>query len=127
MRTILIVDDEKDMRKKYKKLLVKKGFRILEAPNALEVANALMRAKSTIDLILLDINIKEVDGRDISEIVEEYAPNIPIIVTSVLPLQDQKLKIRRAVDYFNKSHKDELLLKKIRNVVGALEEKREEE
>ena len=118
-RTILIVDDEREMRSKYKKFLKKEGFRVLEAPNALEVANILMREKSTLDLILLDINIREVDGRDIFEIIDEYAPNLQVIVSSIFPLQDQKLKIPRAADYYNKSHKKELLLSKIKKVLGV--------
>ena len=119
MRKILIVDDEKEMRKKYKAFLVAEGFGVLEAPNALEVSNILMREKSNIDLILLDINLPEIDGRDIFDIIDEYAPELKIIVTSVHPLQDQKLKIPRAADYYNKSQKEDVLLRKIRNVLGV--------
>ncbi len=118
-RTILIVDDEREMRSKYKKFLKKEGFRVLEAPNALEVANILMREKSQLDLILLDINMREVDGKDIFDIVDEYAPNLQVIVSSIFPLQDQKLKIPRASDYYNKSHKKELLLSKIKKILGV--------
>ena len=118
-RTILIVDDERGIRSKYKKFLKKEGFRVLEAPNALEVANLLMREKSTLDLILLDINMREVDGRDIFDIIDEYAPSLQVIVSSIFPLHDQKLKIPRAADYFNKSHKKELLLSKIKKILGV--------
>lgn len=118
MRTILLVDDEKAMRSKYKKILKKEGFKVIEAPKAMEVANVLMREKSNIDLILLDINIPEVDGRGIFDIVDEYAPELPIIVTSVHPLNDQKLRIPRAADYYNKLQAQDVLLKKIRGVLG---------
>jgi DNA-binding response OmpR family regulator len=119
LRTVMIVDDEIVFRKRYRRVLAAEGFRILEAPNALEVANLLMRKKSSIDLILLDINIPEIDGRGIFEIIDEYAPNLAIIVTSVHPLNDQKLRIPRAADYFNKSQKDDVLLKKVRNILGV--------
>ena len=118
MRTILIVDDEKKFRDKYKKMLVKSGFDVIEASSALEVAEALMRDKSRIDLILLDINLPEVDGRGIFEIVDEYAPSIDIIVTSVLPLGDQRLTIPRAIDYFQKSKDSKVLLGKIKDALG---------
>lgn len=119
MRTVLVVDDEKDMRKKFKRLLVTKGFKVIEAPNALEVANILMREKSNLDLILLDIQIGELDGRDIFDIIDEYAPVLPVIVTSVLPLNDQKLKIPRAADYFHKGDKDEVFLSKVCRLLGV--------
>lgn len=118
MRTVLIVDDEKVFRKKYKKLLKGKGFGVIEAASALEVSNSLMRDHSKIDIILLDINIPEVDGREIWEIIDEYAPELPIIITSVHPVIDQKLRIPRAADYFNKLHKEDLLLSKIKKVLG---------
>jgi len=125
MRTIMIVDDEKEFRKKYKQLLKAEGYKVLEAPNAVEVANLLMRNKSLIDLILLDINLPQVDGREIFEVINEYAPTLDIIVTSVHPLQDQKLKIPRAIDYFNKSQSNDVLLKKVRNILGLQEVKSE--
>ncbi|MFA5059561.1 MAG: response regulator [Candidatus Omnitrophota bacterium] len=117
-RLIFIVDDEKELRKKYKKLLIKEGFKVVEASNALEVANILMREKSKLDLILLDINISEVDGRDIFDIIEEYVPGLPVIVTSVYPVSEQKLRIPKAVDYYHKLQKEESLIKKIKNALG---------
>ena len=96
-----------------------KGFRVIEAPSALDVADILMREHSSIDLILLDINIPEVDGRGIFDIIDEYAPELPIIVTSVHPVNDQKLRIPKATDYYSKLHKESTLLAKIRKVLGA--------
>ena len=122
MRKILIVDDEAQFRKRFRRLLKGAGLKTVEAPDAVDVANVLMREKSDLDLILLDINIKEVDGRDIFEIVDEYSPSIPIIVTSVLPVSEQKLRIPRVADYFNKAEKDESLLKKVKTVLGVEEE-----
>ncbi len=118
MRTVLLVDDEKKMRMRFKKLLKAEKFRVLEAQSAIEVADALMREHSSIDLILLDINIPEVDGRGIFDIVDEYSPELPIIVTSVNPLMDQKLRIPRAVDYFQKLDDDKILLRKVKNALG---------
>ena len=38
----------------------------------------------------MDLQIKEVDGRGIFDIIHEYAPEIPVVVQSVLPLKEQK-------------------------------------
>lgn len=121
MQTILLVDDEEEMRKKYKKLLEDEQYRVIEAPDALEVTNILMREKSNIDLIILDIQMPNIDGREIFEIIDQYAPSIQVIVSSVLPLQEQKLRISRATDFYNKSHKPETLLGKIKNILGIEE------
>lgn len=118
MATILLVEDDTTIRKQYKKFLLSKGFKVLEAPDAIEVTNCLLREKSNLDLILLDINFGEIDGRDIFDIVDEYAPNIKIIVTSVLPIQEQKIRIPRSSDYFNKADSEKGLLDKINRVLG---------
>ena len=117
-RTILVVDDEKEFRKKYKKILKAEGYKVYEAQSAVDVADHLMRSR--LDLILLDINIPEVDGRDIFDIIDEYPSQRPaIIVTSVYPVSEQKFKIRKAADYYDKSKDPELLLRKVRNILGV--------
>ena len=118
MRNILIVEDESSMRKKYREVLRPEGFKVFQARDAVEVANMLMRESSTLDLIILDINIKELDGRDIFDIIDQYNPSLPILVSSVHPLQDQRLKIPRATDWHNKSDGDTIFLKKVKKILG---------
>jgi len=120
MGTVLLIDDDKEFRTKFRKLLSDNDINVLEAPDALEVVNVLMRDKSSIDAIVLDLEIKEVDGRDIYDIVQDYAPGIPVIVSSVIPLNDQKLKIPRARDYYNKAEPEKVLIKKIRMILGIM-------
>lgn len=117
-RTILIVDDEKKMRMRFKKALKDEGYKAIEASSALAVADTLMKKGSDLDLILLDINIPYLDGREIFDIIDQYAPNMPIIVTSVHPIMDQRLKIPRATDYYQKLHKIETLLGKVKSALG---------
>lgn len=118
MYTILIVDDEKEMRKKYKDAFAKESFRIIEAADALGCAECLMRDCSAIDLIILDINIAEVDGKDIFDIIDQYDSTKQILISSVHPVQDQRLKIPRAIEYHNKADGEEALLMKVKNVLG---------
>ena len=117
-RTILVVDDEKEMRDRYRAALEKENFRVIEAPDALETANLLMRDSSSIDLILLDINIEEIDGRDIFDIIDQYDPTLQVMVSSVHPINDQKLKIPRAAEYHNKADGEKILLKKVKHILG---------
>lgn len=115
---VFIIDDNEEFRKRYRTMLEKEGLDVLEAPDALEVTNLLMRESNEMDLILLDLQIADVDGRDIYKIIRDYTTSIPIIVTSVLPLKDQKLKIPHARDYFNKADGDANLLAKIKMIFG---------
>jgi len=116
---VLIVDDDTNIRKRYRKLLSENNIKTLVAPEALKVGEILMRDKSELALILLDLQLPEVDGRGIYDIVQEYCPTIPIIVSSVLPIKEQKLRIPRARGYFNKADGDEKLLDQVKKVLGT--------
>jgi CheY-like chemotaxis protein len=118
MGSVLIIDDDKDQRQKYRKLFKDNGIDVLEAPDALEVGMTLMRELSNIDLILLDLQMPDIDGREIYEIIQDYTTKKPIIVASVYPVNEQKLRISRARDYFQKSDGDTVLLKKVKNILG---------
>ncbi|MDP8265903.1 MAG: response regulator [Candidatus Aceula meridiana] len=117
MEKILIIDDESKFRKEYKTIIKSLKLAALEASNALEAANILMREKSNIALILLDISIPEVDGRGIFEIIEEYAPQIPVVVSSIFPVKDQRLKVPGAREYHNKADGKKVLLEKLKTIL----------
>lgn len=118
MGKVLIVDDNKEMRHKYRRLLEKMKIEVLEAADALEVVEVLMRDSRELDLILLDIQMPEVDGRGIHEIVSDYISSVPIVVSSVLPVREQKLRIPRARDYFDKADGDAVFSKKVKAILG---------
>ena len=110
--TILIVDDEKKIREIYKKLLLSEGFQVKEAEGSEEAANALIEDK-TIGLMLLDIQMPIVNGAALYEMIRSYNSAIKIIVTSVYPLEEQRMLVSRADDYFDKSQGMGVLLAKI--------------
>jgi YesN/AraC family two-component response regulator len=114
MKTVLVIDDEERMRNIYKGLF--KAFpgrvaKIVEAPNAIEAANALAREK--VDLVLLDIIMPGVNGQTLFEIIEEYSSDIDVIIASVFPIDQQKKLLPRAKDYYDKSQGPRILLDKL--------------
>ena len=105
MNTILIVDDETKIRNMYHKYLSAKGFNILEASNAMEAYNILMRKNTNpVDIILLDINMPETNGEILYNVTKLIHKNFKIIVSSVYPIDDQMEIIKGAAAYFDKSH-----------------------
>jgi two-component system, cell cycle response regulator DivK len=60
MPTILYVEDNPENRMLVRRVLTAGGFEILEAANADETMNVVENC--TLDLILMDINLPEVDG-----------------------------------------------------------------
>lgn len=78
-KTILIVDDEKEIRELLRLYIEKEGYFVIQAQNGLE---ALKQAASTqIDLAVIDIMMPEMDGYQLIRGLREYS-NLPIIVVS---------------------------------------------
>lgn len=83
-RTILVVDDEPDIRKLLRRVFEDRGFRIIEADRGL-AALSLVK-ESPPDVIILDAMLPEVHGFDIAKRLKgtERYGHIPIIMISAV-------------------------------------------
>jgi two-component system response regulator VicR len=115
MKTILVVDDEKKIQSVFGKILCREGYNILKAASAEEAHEMLL--KHSIDLVLLDINMPHVDGSVLYEIINTFFNKARVIVASVYPLEDQKLIIKGAIDYYDKSDSLKVLIQKVKTAL----------
>ena len=116
MKRILIVDDDKKIRRIYTTLLDLEGYKVQEASSADEANEILKREK--IDLTLLDIKMPEAGGDTMYEVMKTFHRKSKVIVASVYPLDEQKSIISGADDYFDKSQGVDILLAKIKKVLA---------
>jgi two-component system, NtrC family, nitrogen regulation response regulator NtrX len=80
MSSILIVDDEKAIRKTLTEILSYEGYKIEDAENG---EDALKKLKEkNYDVVLCDIKMPKVDGLEFLEKSREINPDIPIIMIS---------------------------------------------
>jgi len=77
--SILVVDDNPDMRKTICKILERDGYRVTEAEDGIQLHQAL--AENTIDLLLLDLVLGKDDGLKIAQEIQNDS-NMPIIIIS---------------------------------------------
>lgn len=80
MRTILIVDDEKAIRKTLTEILSYEGYKIDDAENGEEALKKLK--ERNYDVVLCDIKMPKVDGLEFLEKSKEINPDVPIIMIS---------------------------------------------
>ena len=111
-KTILIVDDEEQIVRVFSWLLKKEGYQVLSAGTCVEARELLKR--SPVNLVLLDINMAEVDGPTLFDIIQAFHPGVKVVVSSVYPLEEQRQRIKGAADYYDKSAGLPELLKKIK-------------
>lgn len=112
MKTILIVEDDKDINEMLQKLLKTNGYNTKSVYSGTE---ALLVHNNDIDLIILDLMLP---GKSGEEIIMELRKikNVPVIVTSAINDIDKKLDLFSlgADDYVTKPFNNEELLARIK-------------
>jgi two-component system KDP operon response regulator KdpE len=111
--SILVVDDEKPMRRFLRTTLVAHGYMLFEASTAGE-AKQMITARNP-SLILLDLGLPDADGLDVTRSVREWS-RVPIIVISARGREDDKVAAldAGADDYLTKPFGVNELLARIR-------------
>ncbi len=87
--TILLVDDDKDVRTFGKELLGLGGYTVLEAANGREALAVYRINKDEISLVILDLAMPEMGGKQCLERLRQVAPNVKAIIASGLPIDPE--------------------------------------
>jgi len=115
-KTIMIVDDEKDIRITVRTILEGKGYTVVEAVNGDDCLEKLKETKP--DLILLDIMMP---GTPVKQIVPQIK-NIKISYLSVVRTgeaeKEELLKQKNIVDFIQKPFDVNTLLERVKKIVG---------
>jgi DNA-binding response OmpR family regulator len=80
MATILIVDDDPDVRSLYSAVFVDEGYRVALAENCAG-AESLLKDQQ-IDLVVLDIQLKQESGLVMLQHILKERPSLPVILCS---------------------------------------------
>ncbi|MFI3299008.1 MAG: response regulator transcription factor [Rikenellaceae bacterium] len=90
-RTILVVDDERDLREIIAFNLSRSGYTTLEAASA-EEAGGIVESGVAIDLILLDVMMGAQNGFEFADALRQRGVETPIIFLTALDTEDNLLK-----------------------------------
>jgi CheY-like chemotaxis protein len=82
VETILIVEDEPAVRRMASRALRSQGYEILEAANGAEALEVLSRAAGPVDLVLSDVVMPVLNGRELSERLAVDHPEIRVLFMS---------------------------------------------
>jgi DNA-binding NtrC family response regulator len=85
--TILVVDDERISRRVAYRILSEEGYRVLEAEDCHEALDVLSQARGRIDLLIVDVVMRECDGVELGRRVLEEWPGQRILYMSAHPAQ----------------------------------------
>jgi DNA-binding NtrC family response regulator len=80
LKTILVVDDEKDLRNIYEQFLKRAGYNVITADNPVEALKTV--DTQTIGLVITDYRMPKLDGANFCELIKERHPTLPLIMIS---------------------------------------------
>jgi two-component system cell cycle sensor histidine kinase/response regulator CckA len=80
--TILLVEDEKDLRGLNARGLTSRGYTVLQAGNGVEAIEVLEKHDGTIDLVVSDVVMPEMDGPALLKELRRRRPDLKIVFVS---------------------------------------------
>ena len=122
-QTILLVDDEEDLRRGVGRLLQQAGYEVLTAADG-EAALAVLRDSVRPALIILDLMMPKLDGyQTLTRLRKGPHKDVPVILLTARSAPAEiGLGYSKGADiYFTKPFEPENLLKAIRFLIGAVE------
>jgi len=119
--TILIVEDEPAVRRMASRALRSQGYAILEAANGAEALEVLSRATSPVDLVLSDVVMPVLNGRELSERLAVDRPEVRVLFMSGYTDDDivRRGLLRPGAPFLQKPFVPADLSRKVRDVLDG--------
>lgn len=100
-RTILVVEDERFMRRLLERILCTDDTSVLLAADGQEAVDIYREHKFEIGVVLLDLGLPKLSGWEVFKNLKEQNPDVCVIVASGYLAPDVKSKMHEAgVEYF---------------------------
>ncbi|WP_328760022.1 ATP-binding protein [Geomonas azotofigens] len=83
--TVLLAEDEENVRDMTRVLLERHGYRVITARNGHEALELYRENQQSVQVLLSDVIMPRMNGRELSEHVRQLAPELPVIFMSGYP------------------------------------------
>src|ERR1700760_716165 len=122
-KTVLVVDDEKNIRRTLQLVLEGEGYQFLGAETVAQALAILANPATPVDLAILDVKLPDGSGLDALAKIrgDEATRDLPIIVISGHATVNDAVQAIKfgASDFFEKPLARERVLVSVRNVLDA--------
>jgi len=120
MKTVLVVDDDKNLRRLYKAELEAEGYKTLLAENGWQATELVSR--NAPDAVVLDIRMPEMDGLEAMARILGTNRKVPIILNTAYSCYQENFLAWAADGYLIKSADLEPLKSKLREILDPAQE-----
>lgn len=90
---VLVVEDEDALRVNIRRLLQDAGYNVLEAQNGAAALQLLEDSTNRISLVLTDLRMPVMDGRQLASALARRRPSLPIVFMSGFTAQLMDLRL----------------------------------
>jgi DNA-binding NtrC family response regulator len=80
MKTVLLIDDEQVCLMSLREIISHLGYQVMACPNAKDALSIALSGKETIDLVITDYNMPEMNGLEFLNILKRILPSVPLIM-----------------------------------------------
>jgi two-component system, cell cycle sensor histidine kinase and response regulator CckA len=119
--TVLIVEDEEGVRRLLRHVLETRGYRVLEAADGEQALRVCQEAGDAIDLVLTDMVMPRMGGRELAQRLESLRPGARIVFMS--GYTDDVLvhsgELGRGMSFLQKPLRPEVLAAKVREALDS--------
>jgi len=118
---VLVIEDEKLLRKSVAVVLSRNGYKVFEAASAKEAASLFERESGRFNLVFSDMVLHDMDGIQLVDGLKASNPSFKVLITSgYLDIESQWPAIReRGFHFLQKPYEVPDLLKSIRTVLDS--------
>ena len=119
--TILVLDDEPDVRKLVAAMLANNGYKVLTAANGESAIKTFQKSKQPVDLVLLDVVSPGLSGPMVADRLTELQPGLRVLYMSGYDSTNvvQRYVVDKGHALLTKPFTERQLAKKVREVLSA--------
>ena len=120
-KTILVLDDEAEVRKLVAAMLTGNGYRVLTADNGDNAIKIFKKSKQPVDLLLLDVVSPGLSGPMVADRITELQPGLRVLFMSGYDNTNvvQRYVVEKGYALLPKPFTNEQLARKVREVLDS--------
>ncbi len=117
--TILIAEDDDDVRRLDRELLEECGYSVIEAADGKEALELFLKHRHEIDMVIFDVIMPKMNGRQVFEEISRVQPGIKVLFISGYTgdILNAKCGIDKEFDFLPKPLPPEELLTRVREIL----------
>lgn len=123
--TILIAEDEFSVRTVATRILEQAGYRVIPAKDGKEAIKLFLENINDIDLVVLDVIMPVMGGKEVYEKIKEIKPDIPVLFSTGYSENSihTNFVLDESLNLLNKPYGRQELLRVVRNILNKKQQK----